>query len=322
MPVPAVGSLAALNQLIAAADMIDDGRVITGRPVTVAAAFADEQLAMLPLPDEPFDPARLLQEVVGQCFRQGQFAKGVGIALSLDDQQVRAQQLADGIDAARESAPEKAVDYALASTEMPNAFVESIPAEFAQPVLTSAARALVDAGSFDWLPDLLERVIKAGIVAPEDDATGCYIAMAEVLADTGETGRSRNVMADVGTTLRDLSADDEPMLFLGAAHVLDKIGNFDTAEKLLLAIGNQSKNRSYALSDHAALLASAGDTDRALNLSAQINMPITRASCLSRIAAALALGGGSAESAERAANDALHLVQEYRDGGELARRSA
>jgi hypothetical protein len=38
VPVPAVGSLAALNQLIAAADILDDGRVITGRPVTVAAA--------------------------------------------------------------------------------------------------------------------------------------------------------------------------------------------------------------------------------------------------------------------------------------------
>jgi hypothetical protein len=61
VPVPAVASLAALNQLIAAGDLVDDGRVITGRPVTVAAAFAGEQLAMGPLPAEPFDPARLLQ---------------------------------------------------------------------------------------------------------------------------------------------------------------------------------------------------------------------------------------------------------------------
>ena len=43
VPVPAVASLAVLNQLIAAGDLVDDGRVITGRPVTVAAAFADEQ---------------------------------------------------------------------------------------------------------------------------------------------------------------------------------------------------------------------------------------------------------------------------------------
>jgi hypothetical protein len=29
-------------------ELVDDGRVITGRPVTIAAAFADEQPAMLP----------------------------------------------------------------------------------------------------------------------------------------------------------------------------------------------------------------------------------------------------------------------------------
>src|SRR5436190_4208338 len=77
VPVPAVGSLAALNQLIAAADMVDDGRVITGRPVTVAAAFAGEQPAMGPLPAEPFDPARLLQaRVDGRarvCVRQNYY---------------------------------------------------------------------------------------------------------------------------------------------------------------------------------------------------------------------------------------------------------
>ena len=76
--VPAAGSLAALNQLIAAADIVDDGRVITGRPVTVAAAFADEQLAMLPLPADPFDPARLLQARVDArarvCVRQNYYS--------------------------------------------------------------------------------------------------------------------------------------------------------------------------------------------------------------------------------------------------------
>jgi transposase len=78
VPVPAVASLAALNHLIAAADIIDDGRVITGRPVTIAAAFADEQPAMLPLPAEPFDPARLLQaRVDGRarvCVRQNYYS--------------------------------------------------------------------------------------------------------------------------------------------------------------------------------------------------------------------------------------------------------
>jgi hypothetical protein len=78
VPVPAVASLAALNQLIASADVVDDGRVITGRPVTIAAAFAEEQLAMLPLPAEPFDPARLLQARVDSrarvCVRQNYYS--------------------------------------------------------------------------------------------------------------------------------------------------------------------------------------------------------------------------------------------------------
>jgi hypothetical protein len=78
VPVPAVASLATLNQLIGAADLVDDGRVITGRPVTIAAAFAEEQPAMLPLPAEPFDPAQLLQaRVDGRarvCVRQNYYS--------------------------------------------------------------------------------------------------------------------------------------------------------------------------------------------------------------------------------------------------------
>jgi len=78
VPVPAVASLAALNQLIAAGDLVDDGRVITGRPVTIAAAFAGEQPAMMPLPDEPFDPARLLQARADSrarvCVRQNYYS--------------------------------------------------------------------------------------------------------------------------------------------------------------------------------------------------------------------------------------------------------
>jgi transposase len=61
VPVPRVGSLAELNELIAAADLVDDGRVITGRPITVGAAFAAERTQLLSLPAEAFDPARLLQ---------------------------------------------------------------------------------------------------------------------------------------------------------------------------------------------------------------------------------------------------------------------
>jgi transposase len=61
VPVPVVGSLAELNELIAGADLLDDDRVITGRPVTVGAAFTAELPALAPLPVEPFDAARLLE---------------------------------------------------------------------------------------------------------------------------------------------------------------------------------------------------------------------------------------------------------------------
>jgi transposase len=78
VPVPSVSSLAELNQRIAAADILDDGRVVTGRPVTVAAAFVAEQPAMLPLPAEMFDPARLLTaRVDGRariCVRQNYYS--------------------------------------------------------------------------------------------------------------------------------------------------------------------------------------------------------------------------------------------------------
>ena len=43
-----------------AGDEVDDGRVITGKRSTVAAAFAIEAATLMPLPREPFDTARLL----------------------------------------------------------------------------------------------------------------------------------------------------------------------------------------------------------------------------------------------------------------------
>jgi hypothetical protein len=76
VPIPKVTSLAALNALIAAADVVDEGRVITGRSRTVGAAFAGEAPALMPLPGDVFDPARLLEARVDnrarvsvrQCF--------------------------------------------------------------------------------------------------------------------------------------------------------------------------------------------------------------------------------------------------------------
>lgn len=76
VPVPKVDSLAALNELVAAGDLVDDGRVITGRPVTIEAAFTTEAPHLMPLPAEAFDPAQLLEARVDnrarvsvrQCF--------------------------------------------------------------------------------------------------------------------------------------------------------------------------------------------------------------------------------------------------------------
>lgn len=60
VPVPEVASLAELNELIAAGDVVDDSRVITGRPVTIGVAFTAEKAHLMALPEEAFDPARLL----------------------------------------------------------------------------------------------------------------------------------------------------------------------------------------------------------------------------------------------------------------------
>ena len=64
VPVPEAASLAELNRLITAGDLLDDTRVITGRPCTVAEAFADELSSLQPLPMEAFDPALLLRSRV------------------------------------------------------------------------------------------------------------------------------------------------------------------------------------------------------------------------------------------------------------------
>ena len=60
VPVPKVDTLGDLNELIRAADLLDDARVITGRPVTVGAAFTAEKAALMAMASEAFDPARLL----------------------------------------------------------------------------------------------------------------------------------------------------------------------------------------------------------------------------------------------------------------------
>ena len=69
VPVPKTATLAKLGEHIEAADLLDDSRVITGRPVTIGAAFAAERTALMPLPVEGFDPARLLQARVDKRAR-------------------------------------------------------------------------------------------------------------------------------------------------------------------------------------------------------------------------------------------------------------
>ena len=76
VPVPKVASLAELNEVIGSADLLDDDRVITGRPITIGAAFAIEATELMGLPAEAFDCARLLHARVDnrarvsvrQCF--------------------------------------------------------------------------------------------------------------------------------------------------------------------------------------------------------------------------------------------------------------
>jgi transposase len=54
-PVPKVGSLAELNELIVAADEADNARILAGRQVNVGTAFAAEKPRLGPLPAEAFE---------------------------------------------------------------------------------------------------------------------------------------------------------------------------------------------------------------------------------------------------------------------------
>ena len=69
VPVPKVASLAELNEVIGSADLLDDDRVITGRPITIGRAFALESTTLMELPAEPFDCARLLNARVDKRAR-------------------------------------------------------------------------------------------------------------------------------------------------------------------------------------------------------------------------------------------------------------
>jgi hypothetical protein len=77
-PVPHVGSLAALNEALAAADARDDARRIGARAETVGAAAARELPLLRPLPAEPFDVSASLSCRVDAkarvCVRQSYYS--------------------------------------------------------------------------------------------------------------------------------------------------------------------------------------------------------------------------------------------------------
>lgn len=76
VPVPRVASMSELNDLIAVGDIVDDGRRIWGRPVTVGEHFALEAGLLRALPADVFDTTLLLtprvdtksRVCVRQCF--------------------------------------------------------------------------------------------------------------------------------------------------------------------------------------------------------------------------------------------------------------
>ena len=64
VPVPRVGSLAELNEALAAADALDEDRTIAWRTATVGEMAAAEAPLLRPLPDEVFDTATTLHPIV------------------------------------------------------------------------------------------------------------------------------------------------------------------------------------------------------------------------------------------------------------------
>ena len=103
VPVPRVASMAELNELLAAGDVIDDARHIATRPEPVGVAFAAEVASMAPLPAEAFDPATILSAKVDTkgrvSVRQSFYSVPVGLARRVVTVRLGAQRLevrADG----------------------------------------------------------------------------------------------------------------------------------------------------------------------------------------------------------------------------------
>ena len=83
-PVPAVASMAELDELLMAADRRDERRHVDGRRETVGGAFEQERPHLRPLPDEPFDTALELRPRVDRkarvCVRQRWYSVPASLA--------------------------------------------------------------------------------------------------------------------------------------------------------------------------------------------------------------------------------------------------
>jgi transposase len=98
VPVPRVGSLAELNELIAAGDALDDSRHIARRPHSVGEAAAAELAWLRPLPEEAFDSVTVLPAVKVDtkgriCVRQSFYSVPVRLARRTITVRLGAQQL-------------------------------------------------------------------------------------------------------------------------------------------------------------------------------------------------------------------------------------
>jgi transposase len=84
VPVPRVGSLAELNEFLAAADAADEDRTIAWRAATVGVMGAAEVPWLAPLPEDAFDTATTLWPIVDTkariCVRQAFYSVPAGLS--------------------------------------------------------------------------------------------------------------------------------------------------------------------------------------------------------------------------------------------------
>ena len=83
VPVPAVATLAGLDELLVEADAKDERRHVAGRPETIGQAFELEWPHLRALPDEPFEAAQPLRSRVDRkariCVRQRWYSVPAGL---------------------------------------------------------------------------------------------------------------------------------------------------------------------------------------------------------------------------------------------------